>query len=747
MAQVTATDAKFGAIVERFEARQLLVRARNITADDAARVLPHTIAGAALLSLLVVGVHRLVQLPSEFDLTVTSWALVTLLVVLAVAAGRRTAFAFPRRLDTRGFTAYILAIEAGILLVPCIVFSTVWRTRFSEMTGWTYPVVNKRWLVGLYVDSILTFVVFPLAADKLLRGWHAADDADGPTLRAPTRRWRAVSHLAGVAAALLIAWYFAGPPWHLDRHHRAIDAHEQVHLGPLQAIAKGYVPFIGPASTQYGPGSQVLTYAWMKTSRRFDVVSFREAQVGLHLVTFATVAVFAYLTVGFWPMLLILLVAIIYSPLTFFRPGADGTMVGSYGWGNALRYVGALLVVPSVVRIAHAARPRRAPYWPAVAAGAAWGFFSWVSQENLVTTFSATTVMLAVLWLTDTVDAKSIRATVVSVGCGFAVPWIAVFAYYALHGQLLAFVRNYFLVAGAVAMGFSNSWWSAHDSPGHLNAYYFTGPLLIALAVSTLFDVRTFSLRRPLDGTKARFLAFVSVALFCYQSVLYRSDSSHLINTMIALPFVLVLAVRDAPEWLVETMPARAAVRILLAALFIAVYPIGDIFADPYPMVIAAPLERFSAHFNDDPKVAKDGRAPFRRATRYLSDEPAAGPGMVPMRPFLEAASEIRDVIGTRRTFVDGAAAGAYSGLWYFILDLTPGPVLFDRETMVINNAIADEAFDHFQRHVREFDAVIAPALDSREVRAFLAAHPNAATIQRRIGNAPVYVLVSGAGS
>src|SRR5260370_30261217 len=94
----------------------------------------------------------------------------------------------------------------------------------------------------------------------------------------------------GAIAAVVLAWFFAGPPWHLDRHVRDFEYHEQVHLGPLQAIAKGYAPYLGPASTQYGPGSQLILYGVMRHSDRFDLVASREAWA---LINFAALVVFA----------------------------------------------------------------------------------------------------------------------------------------------------------------------------------------------------------------------------------------------------------------------------------------------------------------------------------------------------------------------------------------------------------------------------------------------------------------------
>jgi len=211
----------------------------------------------------------------------------------------------------------------------------------------------------------------------------------------------------------------------------------------------------------------------------------------------------------------------------------------------------------------------------------------------------------------------------------------------------------------------------------------------------------------------------------------------------LALPPVLLLFVRDLSDWHADTWPARATLRLLCIVLVFAVYPVRQPLLDLYETTLRPPIARFSV-LPDLSAVAKDGRVPFRRATRYLSDEPQAGPGMVPRRAFLETASEIRSIIGTKRRYVDMVTAGGYTGLWYFLLDLTPGPFLFERDTMVINTELAAEAAVHFKRHVHEFEAVITPHSGSAEEEAFLEANPTAERIRIPIAGSQVYVLVGG---
>lgn len=718
----------------------------RIIADRAVRLFPFAIAASAALVIGVVMLQRWTQpFYSEHGVAIVGAAGIALVAALALGSGGRRLerAVLPAGLDSRGFTSYVLAIECGLLLVPAAVWLAVWRTRYEEIGGWTYPIVNKRWLVALYYLAIATFVVFPSAIDRWLGGWGDQQPPRESTLppEAPRSRNRVVlGQVAGIVAALAIGWYFAGPPWHMDRHHRSIDHHEQFHLGSLQAIDKGYVPYVGPASTPYGPGAQFLTYSWMKL-RGFTVVSFRESELVFQLITFVAVGVLAHWVAGVWGMVLIVLIGAAYSPLALFHPTLDGTMDGFFGWGNGLRYLGALLVVPALAAMVTAPRVRRAPSWPAVGLGIVWAFFAWVSQENFGTTFIAASLVLTLLWLTDTAPLSTIVPTVLSVLVGFTAAFALVLVYYMSHGAALEFLRNYFFVAGAVAMGFQNTWWAANDSPGHLGAYYFTAPLLITIAVMTLCDVPRVSLRRRLDASQVRLLAFACVLMACYQTALYRSDSSHLMNSMLALPFVLVLAARNVPRWAAQTWPAQVALRGVFVAVAIWTYPIGGPLLDTV-WLLRMPLARFTASppGSDAPE---DSRAPFRRATRHLSDEPHAAPGMVPMRPFLEAASGLHDLIGPRRTYVDGVIAGGYTGLYYFMLDLTPGPILVDRESMVINSVVSAEALDHFRRHAGEFDAVLTETPQSPESLAFRAAHPGSTIVTRAIGQTPVYVILN----
>lgn len=426
------------------------------------------------------------------------------------------------KFKSEAVSAYVIASYLGLALLFVPTFLLVWRTPYESLTWITYPFLNKQWLFALYWLAMATFLVFPHLARRLMDAGvqepmptrHAVrypanapkkkaapavpSDISHETLESAAEndgadrsgenasgRWRVA---VKITLALLLAVYFAGPPWHLDRHHRAIDFHEQVHLGPLQAISKGYLPYVGPASTQYGPGSQLATYFFMKLTGHFDIVSFREANACFHFITLLVFCLVAFLWLDIWAALVVLLLGLAYSPLHFFTWNPDGTLGGFYGWANGFRYLGVLVVVPLLGMLVTAPRKSRFPGWPAIALGAVCGLFCWLAQENLSTTVAAGVLLLVLLWLTETASLENIGRVSLSVTLGFIAFWLPLLVYYSTQGAAGEFLRDYFLVPRLVAAGFQNTFWSSGPTDPQVNAFYFTAALIIA--VGSLHAVR-----------------------------------------------------------------------------------------------------------------------------------------------------------------------------------------------------------------------------------------------------------------
>lgn len=683
------------------------------------------------LLLLAGGACALTWNTPYFQLMV-SWSLPIALAALTLMAARPLPGGLPRRVSPAGFASVALALNAAalLLLIPVVVLVT--KNAADSIPGWTYPFLNKRWLSALYGVGLVIVFVVPTA----LRRLFPPEPAAAEVVETPHRLLRVV----GIGVVIAFAWFVAGPPWNVERHHRPIDFHEQVHLGPLQAIAKGEMPFIGPAATQYGPGSQVLMYEYMTRTGRFTVVGFRETNLLFHAITLTAAGLIALWLIDLPSALLVMILALAFSAVSFFNAAADGTFDGAYGWGNALRYVGAIIVCPGAVLAA--GKVRRRWFSPAhLVFGVVWGMFAWISQENLTATAAATGLSLLVILLTGTVTARQAIAVGISLAAGFALFWMPLLLIYASAGHLGEFVGNYFRVARAIVVGFQNTWWNEDASTPVYTAYRLTPWVIGGVGILTLWDVTTMRLRAPLSARQTRLLAFVSLLAATYATALYRSDNSHLINSLLPLPFVLTLAFRDLPTWTAATWLGRAIVRTAVVAVAVYVYPIAPLLTDLYGGLIKPSLVRF-APLPAPPAVNPGNGVAFDRATPYLSDEPLVAAGSVPMRQFLEEASEIHRLVGDRKTYLTGMGS-VYTGLVYFMADLTPAQSLLERETMTINSLISQEQLNNYRGRVKDVECVMVREIEMDEAKIFLAAHPGARVEQRPLAGRPVFVLLA----
>ena len=501
-------------------------------------------------------------------------------------------------------------------------------------------------------------------------------------------------------------------------------------LGPLQAISKGYLPYIGPASTQYGPGAQVLLYALMThQGRHFDLVSFRTACAVLNFVVLVAAGLAAYRWMGFTAAVLVVILARIYSPFAFFFAVDDGTFAGVYGWAFAGRYLVALLVVPAVARACVLAEGDWR-WWPLTVWGAVLGVGAWIAQENLSTAVVAGGLVLAILWLTRTVRLARVARIILALAAGFSCVAAAILVWYARHHAAGEFVRNYFLMPRAVAMGYSNLWWPPPRPGGPIDTRRLHPAVSAALGARRLVALSGAPPAAPLDWRRARFIALVWVLLASYQTALLRSDYAHLMNTMIALPFVLVIGARDLPRWVAATWRGRVGARIVFVALALMIYP--TIRLQDWRRLLVTPAARFqegSSRLLAGP--AGRGIA-FERATPLLANEPlfAAGAGLS-MRAFLDFATDVHGIVGARKTLITDLGDRAWTGALYFLADLTPAPYPFDRETMAINDDLRAAVVVHMRAHPSDYECMIGTSLQGPEAVAFLETHPGAVAFQR----------------
>ena len=709
------------------------VQIRHLTLRDVLVLLPFTTGAAAVVSVALVTVKAWRQPSFAYADVVRVIAAVAVLVAIAISVGLRgRARNPPPWLNRFGATSWLLGLQLGILCLAVPVFALV-KNVAADNLEWSWTYLNKRWLVALYAVLIATVVVFPVAC----AWWRAAPQAVPRRPAPPARPRRAL--IGGLAAATVLACWFAGPPWHLDRHHREIEFHEQAHLGALQAIARGYLPYIGPASTQYGPGSQQVLYAVMRRMGRFDIVAVRTGWATLNFTALLIVAGAAFVWLDVRQAIFVVLITIIYSPLAFFNTAPDGTLRGFYGWANAWRYISPLLVVPSLAGLTQA-RPGRRPLpsrW-VIPLGAVWGLGSWMAQENLSSTAVSAGLLLTVLLFTGNVRLTDAIRAGRDLLIGFVLVAALVVLYYARHGAAAAFVANYFAVPSAVAAGFQNTWWP-HGEPG-TRTFYALPPLVLAMAVATLWQLPSLTWCAPLDPERVRFIAFVTIQLVCYQVALLRSDAGHLQNTTIALPFVLVLGIGGLPRWNASAFVSRGTIRWVMVIVVLAVLPSGRLFEARE--TVFGPARRFLTRDAPSATSPPDPRVAYARATPLLTDEPlATGQGTLTMREWLDFASEVHRLIGSRPVFIVDAGA-LFSGALYFFADLTPAPIPLERDTMTINSVSRARVLIYLRTHPEACQALISTSIDL-EAQAFLDTHPGAERLERMLGPTRIHILLA----
>ena len=78
-----------------------------------------------------------------------SWWAARAGIGVAAVAAFRWPWRWPASLSNAGVAAFALALALGVtgLLVPAVLLAR--RTSYEDVTGWTYPFLNKRWISPL----------------------------------------------------------------------------------------------------------------------------------------------------------------------------------------------------------------------------------------------------------------------------------------------------------------------------------------------------------------------------------------------------------------------------------------------------------------------------------------------------------------------------------------------------------------------------------------------------------------------
>jgi hypothetical protein len=300
-----------------------------------------------------------------------------------------------------------------------------------------------------------------------------------------------------------------------------------------------------------------------------------------------------------------------------------------------------------------------------------------------------------------------------------------------MHSGARAFIQSYFFFARTIAIGFGNMWWQQSSRPDTYS-FHFTLPFLIGCAICALWRLPGLHVVAPLDWRRTRFLAFIFVQLVCFQTALLRSDPAHLMNTMIALPFVIVLGFLDLPRWLAVTESRRWAVRASFAVVVLAVYP--SFRAMTNVEASKTPARRFEASSFLPAPAVRENRVAYRRMTPHLWNEPFLVENSVSVPEFLVFATKVHELVGQRKTYFLQIGWTAGGGLIAFMADLMPAPYPLGGELLSVNDAVRAQVAQHIRTHPQDYEAFIGPSLSDPEAQAFLESHPGAVTEKRRLG-------------
>jgi hypothetical protein len=550
---------------------------------------------------------------------------------------------------------------------------------------------------------------------------------------------------AGLVTALGLAWYFAGPPWYLSKTSTPISLQEDVVLIGLQAVDKGHLPYVGVASVQYGPGTQVAAYLVMRHVTSFSVVGFREAWALFGWAGTSLLFAVFFLAFGYARGLAVsLLSALVYPALqkVAFQPG--GSFDGYFGWANPLRYVGVIalvLLLPAVVRRS----PSRRGAVAGTAIGALWGLTSYLAQENLAGGAVGALAVGGLLLFSGSASWRAVRAALAAAGAGFLVTWTPVLVLYAVHGQLVAFLRQYFLFPRAVASGANDTPWNGfHHLPSPYTHMFYTLPFLLA-ALALLSVVRVRPLRIATEWPPERVLLAVTVlaTALLYEGVLLRSDPSHLTGTLLMVPALVIATATVLPRLL----GARRRVTVAGAG---AALVIASFLLLPHATFARTSVRSWAeAPYLDRQRlaaaspVAKPATLAARRVGPGLDEVSQCCQGStVTMPEFVQLMERIHTIVGDRTAYV-ADFPGEYPGLVYFVADLNPAPVSSDPYSSIETEPELTAFMEDFRTRVLpQTQAVLTDSVEAPEAQFFLRHYPSADRITLHYNGRPYYILL-----
>ncbi len=762
-----------------------------------------SLASLAATSLLTIAIALVIRpaglLPGQQRaLIVGAVAGLCLAVGLGLASALLPARAGKRRLDRLVPPAERAAIWLGLaawipfLLVPGYLLA---RSTEPAVIQWnTFGFLDKRWETSAFLIGTLGPMLALVAASRVLgvgrthpriwRDWlrglvagigggsgagtgtaepdtagsdtAGSDTAGSDTAGSDTagsdavpgsawsRRGPAARIAAGLLTATCISWYFYGPPWYLNANRQYIGAQDDLWLGGLQAMSRGHLPYIGPAAVQYGPGTQLASYLYMRATGAFSVLGFRESWALFQWIGATIFLAVLFLAFGYLRGLAASLLAVLIYPtlqLLGFAPGQ--TYDGFFGWANPMRYAGAFALVVLLPGVVRRCGGRRGVAL-AAGLGVLWGVLSYAAQENLLDGALGALVIAALLFLSGTASGRAVVTALLAIAGGFALVWLPVLGFYAAHGVLGRFLWLYLLIPRAVAAGYSNTPFKDGLANPWARTFYLFPFVLAAIALLSVLRTRPLRVATGWSRQRVMLVTALVATVVIYEGALLRSDTAHLSGTMLGVPALVVVAASAPPG----RLGARGYTALVLAgaALVAGAFALLPLASFQWAGVAA----RLEAPYLDRMRLAGAAgpRAPVTMAGRRVGAGLDAAlvccqKSTLAMPGFVRLMNRIHSLIGNRVTYVTDFPHG-YPGVIYFVANLNPAPIPVEPGTMVLNSAQLRSYIADFKTEVLPVTrALVTSSLNEPETKAFLARYRSARRIRLSYLGKAYYVILA----
>ena len=605
---------------------------------------------------------------------------------------------------TRRAFSLSLNLAAIALVIPAHL--AIWRTHYHHLV-WYYDFLDKRWLYATYWLGVGLFMLLPLFLTRIF--------SDPLSAHSPLSRADQTSSFARLGAgllAVLFATYCWGPPWNAATLLRPLDWHELIHLGPLQAIKLGQIPYT-EARNQYGPGNQLWNYFYMK-STGWDFAHFRDSFSAINFIGSIILAVLCAVILSPPAALLAILFSFKLSPLSVYRFLPSGEMTGGFGWYSVFRYLGILATLSLFHLVFWRFRKKGAGFF---LTGMVWGFFCWFAQENLSGTILALSLYGSILWVTRTETLRGLVKSALLMGLGFLTIWSPVIVYYGAHHQLSDFIHNYFLVTSAVLAGGLNIPFDGGDLWRH---YVFLPYLAGGVALAASYSLKSRNFISSLTEPRATLIFLSCTSLACHQMSLFRTDSPHIVITMVALPLLLAALLIELPKLFHEKWLIRAVVACILAWMYTWT-----------PLSGWIPEKR---SWNIHPHLLSGDLL----GIQYPDTAPCCIFSKTKMSVLMKGFDDIHRFIGSRRTFVSDFIE-YNKGFVYYFSDLIPAVRNTESMMTVWNSELFKIYMDELK--TASVDCLVARYLHTEEARWFLSQHPRTEEITVSFAEVPIHVI------